>query len=51
MKKTKKSRDLCRSTMSEVFEGYERQYCEISASLSRKCTSAGQLDGGKILVR
>ncbi|XP_039122897.1 vesicle transport v-SNARE 13-like [Dioscorea cayenensis subsp. rotundata] len=33
--------------MSEVFEAYERQYCEISASLSRKCTSAAQLDGEK----
>ncbi|MQL95601.1 hypothetical protein Taro_028269 [Colocasia esculenta] len=33
--------------MSEVFEAYERQYCELSASLSRKCTSAGLLDGGK----
>ncbi|KAG6506194.1 hypothetical protein ZIOFF_031512 [Zingiber officinale] len=32
-------------TMSEVFDGYERQYCEISATLSRKCTSALQLDG------
>nr|DAD31342.1 TPA_asm: hypothetical protein HUJ06_010193 [Nelumbo nucifera] len=31
--------------MSEVFEGYERQYCELSANLSRKCTSAGLLDG------
>ncbi|GAB2287755.1 Vesicle transport v-SNARE 13 [Dionaea muscipula] len=31
--------------MSEVFEGYERQYCELSASLSKKCTSAGLLDG------
>ncbi|KAJ6812842.1 vesicle transport v-SNARE 13-like isoform X2 [Iris pallida] len=31
--------------MSEVFEGYERQYCEISASLSRKCTTAAHLDG------
>ncbi|CAD5173438.1 unnamed protein product [Musa acuminata subsp. malaccensis] len=31
--------------MSEVFEGYERQYCEISAALSRKCTSAALLDG------
>lgn len=27
--------------MSEVFEGYERQYCELSANLSRKCSSAG----------
>ncbi|KAL4186391.1 hypothetical protein AMTRI_Chr09g13900 [Amborella trichopoda] len=31
--------------MSEVFEGYERQYCELSANLSRKCTSAVHLDG------
>ncbi|XP_042497851.1 vesicle transport v-SNARE 13 [Macadamia integrifolia] len=31
--------------MSEVFEGYERQYCERSANLSRKCTSAGILEG------
>eukprot|EP00262_Sarcandra_glabra_P003462 TRINITY_DN1418_c0_g1_i1.p1 TRINITY_DN1418_c0_g1~~TRINITY_DN1418_c0_g1_i1.p1 ORF type:complete len:222 (+),score=44.42 TRINITY_DN1418_c0_g1_i1:182-847(+) len=31
--------------MSEVFEGYERQYCELSANLSKKCTSAGLLDG------
>ncbi|XP_077221920.1 vesicle transport v-SNARE 13-like [Tasmannia lanceolata] len=31
--------------MSQVFEGYERQYCEISANLSKKCTSASLLDG------
>ncbi|GAB4831679.1 Vesicle transport v-SNARE 13 [Ancistrocladus abbreviatus] len=31
--------------MSEVFEGYERQYCELSASLSKKLTSAGLVDG------
>ncbi|KAF8408139.1 hypothetical protein HHK36_007281 [Tetracentron sinense] len=31
--------------MSEVFEGYERQYCELSANLSKKCTSASILDG------
>ncbi|KAK9102249.1 hypothetical protein Sjap_019503 [Stephania japonica] len=31
--------------MSEVFEGYERQYCELSSNLSRKCTSATLLDG------
>ncbi|OVA08948.1 Vesicle transport v-SNARE [Macleaya cordata] len=31
--------------MSEVFEGYERQYCELSANLAKKCTSAGLLDG------
>lgn len=29
--------------MSEVFDGYERQYCELSANLSRKCTSASTL--------
>ncbi|XP_010499010.1 PREDICTED: vesicle transport v-SNARE 12 [Camelina sativa] len=26
--------------MSDVFEGYERQYCELSTNLSRKCHSA-----------
>ncbi|MQM12970.1 hypothetical protein Taro_045891, partial [Colocasia esculenta] len=31
--------------MSQVFQGYERQYCELSASLSKKCTSSGLLDG------
>ncbi|KAK6913293.1 hypothetical protein RJ641_022894 [Dillenia turbinata] len=31
--------------MSHVFEGYERQYCELSANLSKKCTSASILDG------
>ncbi|XP_044490168.1 vesicle transport v-SNARE 12 [Mangifera indica] len=29
--------------MSEVFEGYERQYCELSASLSKKCNTASLL--------
>ncbi|PRQ40722.1 putative GOSR2/Membrin/Bos1 [Rosa chinensis] len=29
--------------MSEVFEGYERQYCELSANLSRKCNAAALL--------
>lgn len=34
--------------MSDAFEGYERQYCELSANLSRKCNSAAALhDGGK----
>ncbi|XP_031499068.1 vesicle transport v-SNARE 13-like [Nymphaea colorata] len=33
--------------MSQVFEGYERQYCELSANLTKKCTSAGLLDGEK----
>lgn len=33
--------------MSQVYEGYERQYCELSANLSRKCNSASSLlDGG-----
>ncbi|KAL9227346.1 hypothetical protein vseg_003043 [Gypsophila vaccaria] len=31
--------------MSQVFEGYERQYCEISANLTRKCSSAATLNG------
>ncbi|KAL3685037.1 hypothetical protein R1sor_003059 [Riccia sorocarpa] len=31
--------------MSEIFEGYERQYCELSANLARKCTSIGLLNG------
>ncbi|XP_076950507.1 vesicle transport v-SNARE 11-like [Bidens hawaiensis] len=31
--------------MSEAFEGYERQYCNLSAALSKKCTSAAFLDG------
>ncbi|KAM3412232.1 hypothetical protein ACQJBY_003743 [Aegilops geniculata] len=33
--------------MSEVFEGYARQYREISAALSRKCAAASALDGEK----
>lgn len=32
--------------MSEVFEGYERQYCELSVNLSRKCNSASTLPDG-----
>lgn len=35
-------------TMSEVFDGYERQYCELSAILSRQCTAASALDGGNV---
>ncbi|KAF3524842.1 hypothetical protein F2Q69_00048530 [Brassica cretica] len=31
--------------MSEVFSGYERQYCDLSANLSKKCSSALSLDG------
>ncbi|XWS32904.1 hypothetical protein CRYUN_Cryun22dG0031100 [Craigia yunnanensis] len=31
--------------MSEVFEGYERQYCELSANLSKNCTATGVLHG------
>ncbi|XP_009790273.1 vesicle transport v-SNARE 12-like isoform X1 [Nicotiana tabacum] len=33
--------------MSEVFEGYERQYCELSVSLSHKCSSAALLPDGE----
>ena len=36
--------------MSEIFDGYERQYCELSANLSRKCTSVPSLHGGKRLL-
>lgn len=31
--------------MSDVFEGYERQYSELSANLTKKCTAAGGLHG------
>ncbi|KAM1679214.1 hypothetical protein ACFX15_038549 [Malus domestica] len=37
--------------MSEVFEGYERQYCELSANLSSKCTAATAGDGGAFLAK
>lgn len=33
-------------TMSTVFEGYERQYCELSSKLSKLCTAAAALNGG-----
>ncbi|KAG8661723.1 vesicle transport v-SNARE 12 isoform X2 [Manihot esculenta] len=33
--------------MSDVFEGYERQYCELSANLSRKCNSIFMLPDGE----
>lgn len=36
--------------MSQVFEGYERQYCELSANLSNKITSATLLNGGETNV-
>ncbi|XP_071706805.1 vesicle transport v-SNARE 12-like [Rutidosis leptorrhynchoides] len=29
--------------MSDVFEGYERQYCELSTNLSRKCIAAASI--------
>ncbi|CAH9096704.1 unnamed protein product [Cuscuta epithymum] len=32
--------------MSDVFEGYERQYCELSVNLSKKCNSASFLPVG-----
>ncbi|CAN1839739.1 Vesicle transport v-SNARE 13 [Linum perenne] len=38
-------RSVWSRAMSQVFEGYERQYCELSANLSRKCTAASVLDG------
>ncbi|KAL4556710.1 hypothetical protein LXL04_034867 [Taraxacum kok-saghyz] len=36
--------------MSETFEGFDCQYCELSASLSKKCTSATLLDGDSVLM-
>ncbi|CAI9096542.1 OLC1v1032720C1 [Oldenlandia corymbosa var. corymbosa] len=33
--------------MSGVFEGYERQYCDLSANLSRKCNAAALLPDGE----
>ncbi|KAF9662380.1 hypothetical protein SADUNF_Sadunf18G0047200 [Salix dunnii] len=33
--------------MSEIFVGYECQYCKISSNLFRKCTAAVSLDGEK----
>ncbi|TVU34136.1 hypothetical protein EJB05_15965, partial [Eragrostis curvula] len=35
--------------MSELFDNYERQYCEASASLACKCTDAAALQGGEKL--
>ncbi|CAN1296567.1 Vesicle transport v-SNARE 13 [Linum perenne] len=40
-------RSVWSRAMSQVFEGYERQYCELSANLSRKCTAASVLDGAE----
>lgn len=31
--------------MSEIFDGYERQYCELSTNLSRKCAALAALSG------
>lgn len=31
-----------------MFEGYERQYCELSVNLSKKCSSAALLPIGGI---
>ncbi|KAL3631198.1 hypothetical protein CASFOL_024182 [Castilleja foliolosa] len=35
--------------MSQVYEGYERQYCELSANLSRKCNLAAAFPDGELL--
>lgn len=32
--------------MAGVFENYERQYCELSANLTKKCRAATLVDGG-----
>eukprot|EP00246_Nothoceros_aenigmaticus_P005391 TRINITY_DN17428_c0_g1_i1.p1 TRINITY_DN17428_c0_g1~~TRINITY_DN17428_c0_g1_i1.p1 ORF type:complete len:222 (+),score=47.63 TRINITY_DN17428_c0_g1_i1:252-917(+) len=31
--------------MTDIFDGYERQYCELSTNLARKCTNVGTLEG------
>ncbi|KAK4490717.1 hypothetical protein RD792_001418 [Penstemon davidsonii] len=31
--------------MSEIFESYERKYCELSDNLSKKCSAANLVDG------
>ncbi|KAI5065160.1 hypothetical protein GOP47_0019855 [Adiantum capillus-veneris] len=31
--------------MSDIFDGYERQYCELSTNLSRKCATLSALSG------
>jgi len=41
---------LVLKTMSSVFEGYERQYCELSAKLSKTCTAAAALNGGNWII-
>ena len=48
MSRKYKERELVK--MSEVFDGYERQYCELSANLAKKCTAIGSLDGGDFIV-
>ncbi|KAL6507354.1 Vesicle transport v-SNARE 11 [Orobanche gracilis] len=34
--------------MSTTFEGNEKQYCELSANLAKKCSSASLLDGASL---
>lgn len=31
--------------MSEIFDGYERQYCELSTNLNKKCSSVSSNEG------
>ena len=33
--------------MSAIFDGYEREYCELSTQLGRKTSMLGSLSGGK----
>ncbi|PRQ16235.1 hypothetical protein RchiOBHm_Chr7g0182011 [Rosa chinensis] len=37
--------ELRSGTMSDVFERYERHYCDLSANLSNKCTTTTIVDG------
>jgi len=34
--------------MSAIFDGYEREYCELSTQLARKTNMLGSLSGGKL---
>lgn len=33
------------AAMSEIFDGYERQYCELSTNLNKKCNSVSSNEG------
>lgn len=37
--------------MSAIFDGYEREYCELSTQLGRKISQLGSLSGGECRAR